>query len=402
MISSVPMKKSWFQRVALFCAVAVVALMAAFLPAGPAPAQDAKTGAGPINPFAPAGGAPPVNTNALSHTLAATNAEAAWAELEDASRPPPFPDAWQLKEPTPDEQARFLLPYVLAMADKAKDFYTKFSTDTNALDARQRELVVLSWAVEHGATNEQARADAAEKSLLADPKLPEDDRFGIRHHTVEKAVHEKEAAGDAAMLVEFEKGARLLQKEFPKRPEVMEMLMDLAQFSDAPQSREVVKEIVANTNAPAEIKEAAAVMQKQLDRVGKPFPLQFKAVDGRPVDLDKMRGKVVLVDFWATWCQPCMEMMPSVMETYDKFHPKGFEVVGIDMDEELGTLTNLVAAQKIAWPQYFDGKYMDTKYAVEYGIKEIPAMWLVDKKGVLRFINGGFDFTNKVEHLLAE
>jgi thiol-disulfide isomerase/thioredoxin len=204
------------------------------------------------------------------------------------------------------------------------------------------------------------------------------------------------------MLVEFEKGTRLLQKEFPKQPRVIAMLMDLAEFSDPEKSRDVIKEIAANADAPAEIKDAAAQMQKHLDRVGRPFALKYAANDGREVDLDKLRGKVVLVDFWASWCQPCVEMMPEVKEAYGQFHSNGFEIAGINLDQEKESFTNFVAEQKMEWPQFFDGKYWDTKYAVEFDVKDIPAMWLVDKKGVLRYINAGFDFTNKVAHLLGE
>ncbi|HXR07761.1 MAG TPA: TlpA disulfide reductase family protein [Candidatus Acidoferrum sp.] len=396
------MKKNLFRRIALFGAVAVVVALAAFLPAGPAPAQDAKTEAKTNSAAAPGGKVPQSISNALAHTLAAKEAPAAWAELVEAARQPPYPAAWQLQEPSPEEQARFLMPYALAVADKAHDFYTRFATDTNEVDAREIELAMLSGAMDTGATNQQARFDAAEKSLLADPKLPDDERFELRHHAVEKAVHDKEAQGDAAMLVEFEKGTRLLQQEFPKQPRVIAMLMDLAEFSDPEKSRDVIKEIAANTDAPAEIKDAAAQMQKHLDRVGKPFALKYAASDGREVDLDKMRGKVVLVDFWATWCQPCVEMMPEVKEAYGQFHSNGFEIAGINLDQEKESFTNFVAEQKMEWPQFFDGKYWDTKYAVEFDVKDIPAMWLVDKKGVLRYINAGFDFTNKVAHLLGE
>ncbi|MGA2555711.1 MAG: TlpA disulfide reductase family protein [Verrucomicrobiota bacterium] len=396
------MKKNLFRRIALFGAVAVGVALAAFLPAGPAPAQDAKTGANTNRAAAPGGKVPQSISNALAHTLAAKEAPAAWAELIEAARQPPYPAAWQLQEPSPEEQARFLMPYALAVADKAHDFYTRFATDTNEVDAREIELAMLSGAMDTGATNQQARFDAAEKSLLADPKLPDDERFELRHHAVEKAVHDKEAQGDAAMLVEFEKGTRLLQKEFPKQPRVIAMLMDLAEFSDPEKSRDVIKEIAANADAPAEIKDAAAQMQKHLDRVGRPFALKYAANDGREVDLDKLRGKVVLVDFWASWCQPCVEMMPEVKEAYGQFHSNGFEIAGINLDQEKESFTNFVAEQKMEWPQFFDGKYWDTKYAVEFDVKDIPAMWLVDKKGVLRYINAGFDFTNKVAHLLGE
>ena len=386
----------------MFGAVAVVAAVAAFLPAGPAPAQDAKAETKTNNPAGMDAKAALAITNALSHTLAAKDAPAAWAELIEAARQPPYPAAWQLQEPSPEEQARFLMPYALAVADKAHDFYTRFATDTNEVDAREIELAMLSGAMDTGATNQQARYDAAEKTLLADPKLPDDDRFEMRNHAVAKAVHEKEAEGDAAMLGELEKGARLLQKEFPKEPRVLDMLMEVAACSEPEKSRGMVGEIATNALASADIKDAAAEIQKHLDRVGKPFNLKYTATDGREVDLDKMRGKVVLVDFWATWQQSCVEMMPDVKEAYDRFHSKGFEIAAINLDQDKESFTNFVAEEKLEWPQYFDGKFRDTKYAAEFEVKDIPAMWLVDKKGVLRYINAEFDFTNKVAHLLGE
>jgi hypothetical protein len=72
------------------------------------------------------------------------------------------------------------------------------------------------------------------------------------------------------------------------------------------------------------------------------------------------------------------------------------------LDQDKESFTNFVTEQKMEWPQYFDGKFWDTKYALEFEVKDIPAMWLVDKKGVLRYVNAGFDFTNKVAHLLGE
>jgi len=180
------------------------------------------------------------------------------------------------------------------------------------------------------------------------------------------------------------------------------MLMEVAECSEPEKSRDMAREIATNAVAPADIKDAAAGMQKHLDRVGKPFSLKYTATDGREVDLDKMRGKVVLVDFWATSQQSCVEMMSDVKEAYDKFHSKGFEIAGINLDQDKESFTNFVTEQKMEWPQYFDGKFRDTKYAAEFEVKDIPAMWLVDKKGVLRYINAEFDFTNKIARLIGE
>jgi thiol-disulfide isomerase/thioredoxin len=237
--------------------------------------------------------------------------------------------------------------------------------------------------------------------MLAEPSLTDDDRFDIRQASIQRAVHSKEADGDAAMLGEFEKGARLLQKDFPKRPEVIAMLLQVAENSDPDKARSILKELGTN-DAPDELKEAETDMQTELDRIGKPFPLQFSAYDGHDVDVSKMQGKVVMVDFWATWSEESMGMLTDIKETYASLHPKGFEIVGINLDEDKETFTNIVAEQKMEWPEYFDGKKLETKFAQQFGIKDLPVVWLVDKKGVLRSINGGFDMKKKVESLLAE
>jgi len=137
-------------------------------------------------------------------------------------------------------------------------------------------------------------------------------------------------------------------------------------------------------------------------QIGKGLDLRFTALDGREVDLGKLKGKVVLVDFWATDCGPCVGEMPHVKMAYEKFHARGFEIIGISIDEKESALRKFVREQKLSWPQYFDGKGWENKFAIQYGIFGIPSMWLVDKRGNLRLTNVRGKLDEMVSSLLEE
>jgi len=165
-------------------------------------------------------------------------------------------------------------------------------------------------------------------------------------------------------------------------------------------STKLAKEVAAAESTP-DIQEGAQMLVKKLERVNKPLDIKFKAVDGREVDLQAMKGKVVLVDFWATWCGPCMKELPNVKTTYEKLKAKGFEIVGISFDQDQDKLESVVSREKMTWPQHFESGGQN-KFGQEFGITGIPTMWLVDKKGNLRDLNAREDLASKIEKLLAE
>ena len=138
------------------------------------------------------------------------------------------------------------------------------------------------------------------------------------------------------------------------------------------------------------------------DGKGKPVEIEFETLDGRKVDLSKMKGKVVLVEFWATWCGPCVSKLPTIRKIYDKFYNKGFEVVGISLDRDRKKLEIFVSENNIPWPQFFDGKGWKNRLAKKYGIRSIPTLWLVDKQRNLVDIKASNNLEEKVKKYLAQ
>ncbi|MFM8471164.1 MAG: TlpA family protein disulfide reductase [Limisphaerales bacterium] len=140
-----------------------------------------------------------------------------------------------------------------------------------------------------------------------------------------------------------------------------------------------------------------------LQWLGKPFPaLKFKAIDGREVDTDKLRGKVLLIDFWATWCPPCMAEIPHVKAAYERYNQQGFEIIGVSADETRADLERVVKAKGMTWPQHFEGRTGEVPNLRRYGVNHFPTMWLVDKQGIIRDVTGAVALDEKVAKLVAE
>ncbi len=132
-----------------------------------------------------------------------------------------------------------------------------------------------------------------------------------------------------------------------------------------------------------------------------PLDLRFTAFDWREVDLASWRGKVVLIDVWATWCAPCVKEMPEIVETYRKYHSAGLEVIGISLDKDKAALETFIRRKSIPWPQYFQGTSPRNEFVDRFGITGIPQMWLLDRQGLIVSFNIREHVTAEVERLLS-
>jgi thiol-disulfide isomerase/thioredoxin len=111
--------------------------------------------------------------------------------------------------------------------------------------------------------------------------------------------------------------------------------------------------------------------------VGKPFNLKVTGIDGGEIDAAKLRGKVVMVDFWATWCSPCVREVPEIVALYRKYHDQGLEIIGISCDSDVENLKKFIKINEMPWAEclYKEG------VVPSFTPPGIPTAFLVNRKG---------------------
>ena len=125
--------------------------------------------------------------------------------------------------------------------------------------------------------------------------------------------------------------------------------------------------------------------QKPSQFINKPAP-DFYVMDimGEELSLQQYRGQVVLLDFWATWCQPCIAEMPNVKQTYAKYKNRQFQIIGISLDNAIEPLDAYIKGEGIAWRQYLD---RSGAISTLYNVRAIPSTFLIDGTGIVRRVN---------------
>jgi thiol-disulfide isomerase/thioredoxin len=144
-----------------------------------------------------------------------------------------------------------------------------------------------------------------------------------------------------------------LQKEFPENPFVQDYVKELRK------------------------------MQSNFDSGSIPPDINLPGTDGKPIALSSLKGKIVIIDFWASWCKPCIEEIPNLKQLYDDYNKKGLEIYSVSLDRDKQAWTDAIAKYKLNWIQVSDLKMWDCQAAVDWGIESIPALFIMDKNGML-------------------
>ena len=217
----------------------------------------------------------------------------------------------------------------------------------------------------------------------------------------------KDEAAQNKVLDDLQK----LAKANPKSDAIGQTLMKMANMGSASKAVAAKAEDIIVNDLKGEFAQQVAEQikgqRKMRDAVGKPVELAGTQVDGTPFTTKDWKGKVIFVDFWATWCGPCLAELPRVKKAYLEHHAKGLEILGVSCDRDIDELKGFLSKNKdMPWPQLYDAKKNPelqwNPLAKEWGINGIPTMFLIDKKGILRSVEARKDFEEQIPKLLAE
>ncbi|MHC4399623.1 MAG: redoxin domain-containing protein [Planctomycetota bacterium] len=172
--------------------------------------------------------------------------------------------------------------------------------------------------------------------------------------------------------------------EYPKSPDTAEAMLQMAiseEFAgEEGEAKKWYDRAVKEFPNSSQGKKAAGALTR-LESVGKAITFRGKGSSGGVVDLSTYRGKVVLIQYWASWCEPCKVDMATLRELWSKYRDSGFHIIGVNLDTSLRDMTAYLAESRLPWPQIYEEGGLDSRPANELGILTVPTMILVDQQG---------------------
>jgi peroxiredoxin len=241
-------------------------------------------------------------------------------------------------------------------------------------------LMVINFTAMAEQTNDvsaelKALVEKVRDELHGQPKTEADLASDLKEFDALLAKHKDEKTDDVAQVLMMK--AMLYAEVLDNSQKAIEVFQQLK--TDFPNTKygKSADEMIENLKKQEDGKKVQRALAK-----GSKFPdFDEKDVAGKHVSVGDYKGKVVLVDFWATWCGPCVHELPNVVKAYEKHHEKGFDIIGVSLDQDEERLKNFTKEKKMTWQQFFDGKGWGNKLAVKYGVQSIPATFLLDRDG---------------------
>jgi thiol-disulfide isomerase/thioredoxin len=327
-------------------------------------------------------------------------ADETWAYLEKLKNGPGFADS-------PEDGMRRARAWLDRRRTVAEQFMAKYPSDP-----RRWEAVTIA-------------VEAAIRQKEFDEGKGKEDSEKLLEEVIEAPTASKEVKGTAAFLrvvlaltdvngmsrftlPAFHRKLTEFLDTYPDHPRAVDaaaLQINLLEQGETPGADKILDKLAKHRNQ--QIAMQAKGLLDQRARFAEwrktPIELKFTAVDGTEVDFAKLRGKVVLLDFWASWCGPCMSEAPNLVAAYKKLRSRGFEIVGISLDQDKAAMEAAIKSAGLEWPHHFDGKGWQSDIAQRFGIRSIPSTWLFDKQGKLHKIGlRGRELEPSVDALLKQ
>jgi thiol-disulfide isomerase/thioredoxin len=283
-----------------------------------------------------------------------------------------------------DNAVEFYAPRERDLYFAARAYWQNHPDDARAGTALEWELENAEFsgsAAERSRLLDQLENEA--RSFLAGHPLPGPLRQQISAQLIHQRLNNDDLiTADSATRLEQQINDYLQENPGdPKKASLQLARVNLLYRVDPQRARSLLEELTRNSDS--DLAQAAKTRLAKADLLGKPLELRFTATDGTVVDLAKLRGKVVLIDFWASWCPDCVRELPEIQKLDAAYRESGLVVIGISLDRDRQAMTNFLSKKSITWPIYFDGKGWNNTYAVQYSVRQIPEIWIINKEGLV-------------------
>lgn len=266
----------------------------------------------------------------------------------------------------------------------ARAYVQKYPNDSRAGTALEWELESAEFS---GSASERSglldQLENQTRSFVASHSLPE----SLRQQITARLIHQRLNNDD---LITNESASPLQQQvadyltENPADPKKLSLQMARANLLyrvDAQKAKSFLEELTRDPDQ--QLAQAARARLAKAELLGKQLDLHFTATDGSTIDLAQLRGKVVLIDFWASWCPDCIRELPEIQKLNQDYRASGLVILGISLDRDRLAMASFFTRKGINWPIYFDGKGWNDTYAVQYSVHQIPEIWIINKDGIV-------------------
>jgi peroxiredoxin len=306
------------------------------------------------------------------------DADGDWQQIQAMDKSGPS-QQWQSR----DQAQAGTIDFLAKQEQTLRMFITAYPADSREPDAKMRLAHLLATRADLEQNPLERRAsDAVLDELEKEPAM-KDRRADVEFARISIFMQRVDAMTGSNRDTLLTK-ARAYAKEFPDDRRVASLLAEVASaYDDSPHTARALLEQALPAAKTAELRERISDDLKRLAMLGKPLDMKWTAVDGAAVDLQNLRGKVVLVCFFASWSPPSMLELDWVRQLAARYPAESVQALGICLDKDPVAVPAMLSDHEVTWPVYCDGHAWQGELVRSLGINALPELWILDRDGVL-------------------